>query len=352
MTAQTDTTLALALALEGTAVPASEEVKRLAGIASLLETLPDPDIDPRFAARLEARLMAEMAETQAATESRPALSLVKPEPAVTPVQAPAPRPAPNVIALPRRRFVVRKMMAAAIAAAMLSALPVVAAAKSLPDSPFFFIEKFRQNHAISAAQGAAKAFQMEDVARRWLGYGSEMVALGYPANKVEQVLAYATRLQRRAATLIASIGTPAEIARMHDLLTDDAARLNDVLQSASDDTRSAVHEALRAVDQISRTLAQALGIPLQAVPAGVVIPVITGGGESQRGSSQQGGGSPRGDTKEDPQTPVTPPGPGQDIDWDPTCDILFSETTGDLLSTASTGFCKAREAYEKKTTEK
>lgn len=262
-----DTTLALALALEGTAQPASEEIERLAGIAGTIATLPDPEIDPRFAARLEARLMAEFD----AISARPVLRLVE---TATPEPTPEPALAPNVVALPRRRLVVRKALAAAIAAAMLSALPVVASASSLPGSPFFGIERWRQNQMISSAHGAEKAFAMEHIARRWIGYAEQMTALRYERDAIDGVLGHAGRLQAGAVALIVRLGTDREIARLGAMLESDAARLRELLDVAGDPIRPVLLDMLAAIERLADRLA---GAGLGSV---AVSPSATAGGGS------------------------------------------------------------------------
>ncbi len=351
MKAHMETTLNLALALEGSAAPASDEIKRLAGIADMLETLPDPDIDPRFIARLEATLMAEFDAQAPASEIaapvRPGLRLVKPQPiSQQPIQA-QPRIAPNVIALPRRRFVVRKALVSAIAAAMLMALPVVASASALPGSPFFGIEQWRQNHAISQTHGVERAFAMEKVARKWIGYGAEMVALGYPAARIDEVLQRAGLLQTQAVKVISAYGSADQIRRFAGMLAADVKRLDRVRKMAPGHARPALDRAIGIAQDLTDQLARELGLsglPAAASGLGAVAtgtePATGGSSSTATTGSSTDSAKPGSNGSKDPQPPTTIQNP---VDVQDQCDILFSEQLGDWLAGPSVVICKSED---------
>ena len=345
MKPMTDTTLALALALDGTASPATDEIKRLSGIAGLVDALPDPEIDQRFVARLEATLMAEF-DAKFGEAAAP-LHIVKAEPKI---EANEERTAPNVIALPQRRFVVRRALAGMVAAAMLSALPVVAAASSLPGSPFFGVERWRQNHAISSAHGAAKAFLVEQTARKWIGYGSQMAIVGYDVSDIESVLAHAGRLQTQAATLIARVGTPGEIAKMAGMLADDVTRLQGILPQTRVSARPAVHDAIQTASDLTRRL---VGSLRTADGAPVVVPgteEIVASDPSTSTSTTSNGGSGATTKPADTSTGSDKPLDGNETsreyweDYDrAACHIIGREQVNDLLVGPSGLICQLNE---------
>lgn len=339
----TDTTLALALALDGTAAPATDEIKRLSGIAGLVDALPDPDIDQRFVARLEATLMAEFDAKFGAAP----LQLVKPE-TKTETKTEE-KTAPNVVALPRRRMVVRRALAGMVAAAMLSAMPVVAAASSLPGSPFFGIEQWRQNHAISSAHGAAKAFLVEQTARKWIGYGAQMAIIGYDASDIEATLFRAGRLQKQAADLIAKYGSDGQIAQMAGMFAEDAKALRRILPQTPASARPAVHDAIATATGLTASLVGGL----DDSNATVAIPAIA---ESVAAEAPKSSGS--GTTGTD-GTKAQPKGTGgKEAAGDPTtqtrreywetydrtaCHTIAREELNDLLVGPSALMCDVRD---------
>lgn len=337
MNANMEPTVNLALALEGTAVPSTEEIRRLTGVAGMLETLPDPDIDPRFAARLEAVLMAEFDAKHPAPQHAPMLQLVKPE--ATPAPVAEPKAQPNVIALPRRRFVVRKAIAGLAAAAMISALPVVAAASSLPGSPFFGIEQFRQNHAISSARGAEKAFVMEATARKWIGYSAEMVALNYDANAISRVLRRAGILQRDAATLLTRFGSPEQIDRLVAMLAGDSGRLTRIRSLAPSHARPALSRAITVIESITSQLAAGLEPVVNVAAIITTDPTAAITAEPQSDVE-----APKPTTRAPKGTPqVKEKNKPADLYWDDPegCQVWFSTVFGDTLKHPSELLCRA-----------
>ncbi|HVL90978.1 MAG TPA: hypothetical protein VM841_12165 [Actinomycetota bacterium] len=345
----TDTTLALALALDGAAAPATDEIKRLSGIAGLVDALPDPEIDSRFVARLEATLMAEYdAKFGTQAESSPApLRIVKSEPQSKTEQKAEPKAAPNVVAFPRRRMVVRRAVAGMVAAAMLSAMPVVAAASSLPGSPFFGIERWRQNHAISSAHGAEKAFVSESIARKWIGYGSQMTVLDYDPSDIEAVLFRAGELQTQAADLIARHGTKEQIAEMAGMFAQDATQLREILPKAAVSSRAAVEDAIATATGLTRTLVG----KLRSLDATFAIPAAVEATASKDGSA----GSPksttpaRGDAKSPDTGEEAPDKVADDTRREyaetagDACEMIAREQANDLLAGPSKVACTVRD---------
>ncbi|MHB8511548.1 MAG: hypothetical protein ACYDCC_05155 [Actinomycetota bacterium] len=343
MTAPMDTTTVLALALDGATVPASEEVIRLTDIAGIVGSLPDPEIDPRFAARLEAVLMAEFDAQQ--TTVSPALRIVKPA-GIQPVVEP--KTAPNVIAFPRRRFVVRKVVAVAIAAAMLSALPIIASASALPGSPFFGIEQWRQNNAILSAHGVHRAFVEESIARNWIGYSSEMVTLGFEANKVDRALRHAGWLQYQAVALVAKIGGPADVAKLAGMLAGDATHLQQIHDKAGPQDRQFVGLAIETVSQLEADLIGGSSTPI-TMPAGATsldasIGLADPTTSTTTSGSQTSAGTTSPSTKStSPKTPTATKIPDTPFPVDQTCAIPFSDKTGDLLAPVGEAQCNVRD---------
>src|ERR1041384_563708 len=127
----------LALALEGR-VKAARGTSDLVVLADALAALPEPEIDASFARALEARLMTEDFGVAAATRH---LHVVKAEPAFPTTPADEIVRVAPVVQMPRRNMVVRRSVAAGVAAAMLGAFPLVAAAQSLPGSPFYGLKR-------------------------------------------------------------------------------------------------------------------------------------------------------------------------------------------------------------------
>ncbi|GAC1410347.1 MAG: hypothetical protein NVSMB57_04040 [Actinomycetota bacterium] len=337
MKASMDTTTFLALALDGSAAPVNEEITRLTGIAEMLETLPDPQIDPRFSARLEAVLMAEFD----ALHQTPALQLVKSAPAAEPKMA------PNVIAFPRRGLVVRKMVAAAIAAAMLSALPIVASASALPGSPFFSITRWRQNNAISSVHGAHRAFVEEKVARQWIGYAAQMVALRYSNSLIDSTLRHAGWLQTQAALIVTRAGTHADIAKLSRMLREDARRLTEIGSQATDPTKPLVSKAIDLVARLTKSLSPSVGGGIDAPVAVTLIkpaaPEMAAGTDTKSVTVEPKAVAPaHGGTK----TPAKDPAPAP-AELNSTvhtgCSLLFGDVAGDTTSSASQTLCRVHD---------
>lgn len=296
-----DTTLALALALEGSVAPASTEVERLVALAQALEAVPDPHIDPAFAAKLEARLMAE------GVEEAPVLQIVKPAPR----PAVAPKPAP-VVLLPRRRFVVRKTLVAAIAAAMLMALPIAASANALPGSPFYAVKTWRQTVQLHFSSGAAKAFRLEQIARENLSDAAQLTTLGADPRLVRSTLDRAADHQRSAVALVIDTRQVGLITKMLRMIAADRAMLTRLQPAADGATRPAIHEAITESDVLSVRLARALGYPAAVRTPAPSDPSATQASASAGGTAVPAASSVRQPSEiegaEAPSAPATPGG--------------------------------------------
>lgn len=308
-----DRELALALALDGAVAPASDEAERLVVLARALEVVAAPDIDPAFAARLEARLMTEVLEQ--APEAQPALRVVRPAPPF--VAVPKSKPAP-VVMIPRRRFVVRKALVAAIAAAMLMALPIAASASALPGTPFYSVKEWRQSVQLHFSSGAAKAFRHEQIARETLAEGAQLTTIGADPRMIQAAFDKANRHQRDAVAMIIDSANPALIKKMLRMIDADRGLLVALQPAAQHDARPAIHEALTETDVLSVRLARALGypaaVPVRLAPATLAAADAASSKPASRTSGTIGGTStglpkaeaptktpPRGETPEPPE---------------------------------------------------
>lgn len=265
--------LALALALEGTGSAASPQVTRLLALAETLVTLPDPEIDPRFAARLEARLLEETLEE----EKAPRLQVV---PARLPKPAPVRRA--RVHPLPRRRLVVRRSLVAAAVAIMLAALPVVGSAGALPGSPFYRLKLGLERVELFFAGGPQdQGFKHLEFAGARLGEATELVALGME-RAVPDTLARMQTEQRRGAGLILAFAKDrAALARAARILQGQSGMLTRrVLPAASSDIRDAVLDAVATGKALASRIAAALraGAPVVGAVRGPAS--ASGGGDT------------------------------------------------------------------------
>jgi hypothetical protein len=254
-----DTNLALALGLEGG--PASDaEIRRLVGVARILESVPDPDIDPGFAARLEARLM---------TEDLGLVHAIRPTPRPDePIDLPEVEHRAAIIRFPRRRFMVRKALAATIAAALALALPVVASAGALPGSPGYGLKLRIERMRLAAANGLiAKAFVWLDIAENRLSDAQQLSALHEP-RFIPVTLDRLEEAQRNGASLILAASTDREIlARVAGVLQSQGVALQEMLPTVPSAARDDLLDAIRTGQTLSLRVAAALGLPMIRPPA-------------------------------------------------------------------------------------
>lgn len=265
MSAPMSRELALDLALTGRINAASPEVTRLVELAGRLAELPDPQIDPRFAARLEAILLAEPIETPAAPERplkvvRPAAAkpAVQPERKATPTP-PAPKPSP-VIPLPRRRIVLRKGLVAAVAAVMALAFPIVASASALPGSPLYGLRLKIESTNCALKSGVNEGFCHLGFAQHRMDDARQVVALGHPENVGKAVGPMQSALSKGANQVIES-GSPSQIAQAGRIVASTTGALAALAQRMPAGSRADVLDAMRASEQLSTRISAALGEP-------------------------------------------------------------------------------------------
>lgn len=242
--------VALALALDDPAFVASGEIRSLVLVARTLEALPDPEIDPAFIARLEARLM-----TDGATALRVAVAPVA-DVSPSKVADPIPRPRAVVIALPRRRFVVRKALVAAVAAATLVALPVAAAARSLPGSPLYGLKTMRERIELVFARGpVADGFVHLAHAARRLDEADQLVVLGRDRLVPATLRRFDSSLRAGAALILTYAAGPAVLERLASALDATTGRLASLLDAASPGVRPVIVSSLESSRELSDRVA-------------------------------------------------------------------------------------------------
>lgn len=306
----------LALALEGRVATASHEVARLVVLAGALAAVPGPEIDPAFASRLEARLMAERIEESQAT-ARPALAPVRA--AAVPARPAAPEletRRARVIPLPRRRFVVRRSLVAAVAAAMLVALPMVAGANSLPGSPLFPVRQAIERVQLALTfDETAKGFRQIEYAKQYQQDAEQLVGSGASSEDVKAALAEMQRHAREGATRILRTSDPRHLTRLASSLRPMVEALANLVPSATKGALPALQAAIQEGKDLIREVVAALGFP--PVVASPVTDVAGGTAEvSEAGSATASSASTTdaqtstatSPTPDSPQGP-TPPGP-------------------------------------------
>lgn len=262
--------LALARALDDAALIPSGEIRGLVHIARALQAVPDPEIDPEFARRLEARLLTDGFDELSARRTRAASPM--PNVAVSPNLTAA------VHTLPRGRFVVRKAVAAAVAAAMLFALPVVASGSSLPGSPFYGVKTAMERLELAAAQGpVADGFVYLKHAARRLDEVDQAISIGRDAVVASTLRRYDAAITRGTRLILSATDDPALLERLARELARGTGWLSQLLTVAPSVVAPAIIDSInggRALSlKVERILAldeNASAVPAPRVPAGEV----------------------------------------------------------------------------------
>jgi hypothetical protein len=214
----------LALALEGRVHAAQGETAELVALAGNLALLPEPEIDPAFAAALEAQLLNDGVPVT----GQPRLQVVKPAPA-----APAAEPVkPNVVQLPRRKMVVRRSLVGVAVAASLAAFPLAMAANSLPGSPFYGLKTFME-HTWDARPGSAMAHAMRLLGRanEHMAEAQKLIANGAPRSLVDSTLGVARDEMSDAQHLMSlDKSNPVDVSKFSTFLQRSQARLEEIQQ--------------------------------------------------------------------------------------------------------------------------
>lgn len=244
---------ALERALDGAARPPTEEIASLVALARMLEALPEPEIDPAFAASLEARLMAE------------APAAVAPAPARTGV----------VVRLSARRRV-RRTLAAAIAAVLLIGIPTAASANVAPDSSLYGLRLAREEARLWAscrAGSVACGFAHLDRANQRLADLDYVIA-----RRMARYVAPTTKRLRRdlsagAIKVIDAKPPTPTLQRLARRLDRASAALERMTAAAPLEVRGVLREAIASEEALQRQVSIALGLapeipqpPVDAAP--------------------------------------------------------------------------------------
>jgi hypothetical protein len=342
--------LNLALALEGRVKVAPANAQLMA-IADALAALPDPEIDRNFMLALEARLLTEGLEEAPARH----LQVVKAEPAFPQTPADEIVRRADVIQMPRRRGVVRRSVAAGLAAAMVSAFPLVAAAQSLPGSPFYGL-KVRMQHAQIAMFGGAveDGFSHARLAQQRINEASQLVQIDARQSLIAATLRAANEeLEAAKSLILANTTDSATLVKLSGMAAESEADIA-AMTGMSGGAKTARDSALNTSQAIQDDIAEALGIETINVAAPQVqAPVSTQtvtnsglsggttysapGGDTKSGSS---GGGVKTTTKDDPKDPgdgrdprdLTGPGGG--------CEIFGADDFGDTFTLVTRTTCE------------
>lgn len=257
--------LALAHALDSAALTPSGEIRSLVRLARSLQAVPDPEIDPAFAARLEARLLTEGLDELSARRW-PVAQLKDP---VSPVRLAA--PSATVVALPRGRFVVRKAVIGMIAAAMLFALPVVSAGSALPGSPLYGAKIAKEQVELALARGpVADGFVYLRHSQRRLDEVAQLIAARRPAQVPSTLRRYDEAINKGTTLILSGTNDPAALARLDAQIRSGTGNLSRMLEFAPSGVAPSIIESITTGGEMSALVRIALGE--DGVPAGPVEP--------------------------------------------------------------------------------
>lgn len=319
----------LALALEGRVHAASGQTAELVAIAGNLALLPDPVIDQTWAAALEARLLG--------VEVAPVgLHLVEP--------APAPEALPtNVIQMPNRRFVVRRVFAATVAAAMLGAFPIIAVAGSLPGTPGYGVKRSVERlNLVLFGDAVADGFSHAQLAQRRVGEAAQLIALQMDPGLISRTLRDATDALNLSARLVLdNTDDPATLQRLSDVTRETQRQIAALAGDAPSESQVALQGALNASIELQADVARILAPTVPAAPVASIAPTTTTAPNQTTTTSGP---------KESPRKPPTGKVPPLTED-DPTvpevvrsCPVLGGEHAGDTLSLLRNHACALRDA--------
>lgn len=305
MTSMGEKDLVLSLKAQGAK---TAEARDLVAVAGALALVPDPQIDAAFADELEAVLMAEFdAQHSTVTQLRRARPAAAPAKTVKTVPTAKPATIATVTQLPRRKMVIRKAMAAAIAAVLMMALPVAASANALPSSPFYKGKLAMEEFRLFLTHGdMAKGFYHLERARIRGEEMSQEAALGHAAVLVK-VAGMMQAEQREGMRLILGANpTAAELAQAASTLRGISQQLTDMLPQVP----QAARQPIIATVKLANDLANKLSTGLNTDVLGVSLPVLPAAPEGPEASAVEpsskttsGGGSTT--------TPTTPSDPGE-----------------------------------------
>jgi uncharacterized protein DUF5667 len=244
------------LALDG-AIPARGETASLVAIAKALSSLPDPDVDGRFAATLAVRLSEELAPV---VPLRPVLD--------QPV--PGERDAEIISLVPRKRRV-RRGIAIALVAAMLGAVPIAAAAGASPRSPFYSFKRAIERMELAIfGTPLQDGFTYMKLADRRIAEARALGASPEVAPLVERLLGEASLDMSRAQSLVLRHTTDrGMLERLAGL-----ARSTEGVLNASVVTMPEKAALARAIDS-SRAVQQAVARALGSAPTVLSVPKST-----------------------------------------------------------------------------
>lgn len=325
----------LSLALEGRIHAASGQTAELVALAGNLALLPDPEIDAQWANALEARLLG--------VDVAPApLRLVEP--------TPAPEPLPtNVVQLPARRFVVRRAMVGAVAAAMLSAFPVIAVAGSLPGTPGYGVKRsIERLHIAMFGDAVQDGFSHGELAQRRVGEAAELIALEADPKLITRTLRDAMLSINLASRLVLdNTDDPTTLQRLSDMTAETERRIVALAGDAPVASQGALQGALDASKELQADVARLLAVTAPSASDPVASFAPTGPTTTQAGSSNEKARPSRtapklGDTVDRTAPDNTPP---TVRDAPRTCPNIGQEHGAqDLLAPVSRTACPLRDA--------
>ncbi|HVL90974.1 MAG TPA: DUF5667 domain-containing protein [Actinomycetota bacterium] len=316
----------LASALDDAALTPPGEIRTLVRLARSLRAVPDPEIDPAFAARLEARLLTEGLDELSARR-RPVLASA-PKVAVSPVPHAAP-----VVALPRGRFVVRKAVIGLIAAAMLFALPVVSAGSALPGSPLYGVKTAKERIELALARGPVdRGFVHLRHAKQRLDEVEQLIVTRREGFVPSTLGRYDHAIDTGTHLILSATGDPAALARLAAEIRRGTGSLSQLLDVASPVVAPAIIESIATGGKLSLRVRLALGDVGTNVPVTPAAALPDSAGRVTAGSSPVvggfGGAAPAPAARpEAPDAPIEEGPPGDD-DEGPNSRGAFSSCLG------------------------
>ncbi|MCA1830658.1 MAG: DUF5667 domain-containing protein [Actinobacteria bacterium] len=312
-------------------------------IANALAKLPEPEIDATFAVELEQLLLTDGVTAPA---GRPNLTVVKPAAPATP----EPVPADTVVRMPSRRFTVRRSLTAAVAAASLAAFPLVAAASSLPGSPFYGLKQLEHRIELAFANGpVARGFDYMRFANGHVSEAEQMAAFPTPnEDLIAKTLAEATAELNQGSTLV--LDNTHDAATLTQLANMAAATGNELRGFAGEfggGAAQAAQDLLATSQNIQQQVANVLGfsasaasLPVPADPSTTAVQMSAPGSTS--GASSVSRGHDAGSKEEAPDTNAAKKAASDATEQ--SCRTIGQAQLGATLRTESIAVCQVAQS--------